>query len=163
MKPILVIISLLICGQAPAATIYKCVSSDGKTTFSQHPCSEQAEELDVTNPRSNAGNVPAGKTALQQLQDIRKLRDKPKRTSKQKNGGCDHLSSTRRRNMVVQDKLFKCMTKSELKKVLGSPHSVHSSSQGAADESWHYHYLGGASTHVFFDKNGLVETWSGWR
>jgi len=163
MKSLKITILLLtpIIGQS--ATVYKCKDENGKTVFSQRPCGNAAEEMDVTNSRGGLGEPSKNKTAQQQFRDMQKLRYKPERTAKKKRSRCGHIQSITRRNMLVSRQLFKCMTKDEVRKVLGSPHSRHTGSRGNQDESWHYHYWRGASTHIFFDADGLVRSWSGRR
>jgi len=162
-KLLIIAILLLtpIIGQS--VTVYKCKDENGKTVFSQQPCGDAVEEMNVTNPRGGLGKPQSNKTAQQQLRDLQKLRDKPRRTGRKKRSRCAHIQSVTRRNMIVKRQLFKCMTKAEVRKVLGSPHSRHTGSRGNRDESWHYHYMGGASTHIFFDDDGLVKSWSGRR
>lgn len=77
------------------------------------------------------------------------------------NDSCSYIQSTERRNMVVKRKIFRCMTKRELNRVIDrEPDNRHFESNGG--ESWHYHYRNGDSLHVFFDNQGRVESWSGW-
>ncbi len=164
MKSIIITTLLLTPVIGESATVYKCKDEYGMTVFSQQPCGNKSEEIYVTNPQSGLGKPPSNKTAQQQLRDLQALDDRRKRTvKKRKVGGCSYIQSVTRRNMVTSRKLFKCMTKSELQRVLGPPHSRHTGSRGNADESWHYHYEDGPSIHVFFDAAGLVESWSGWR
>jgi len=54
-----VVVAALLAGSAAQAGIYKCVV-DGKTTFSQHPCGEAAEVVDV----KDSAPVAAGANAL---------------------------------------------------------------------------------------------------
>ena len=74
---------------------------------------------------------------------------------------CPKLSSTERRNLLVSKKLFKCMTQSEVERVFErGPDSVHTDSDG--ESSWHYHFQNGSSSHIFFNSESKVESWSGW-
>ncbi|GAB5413960.1 MAG: hypothetical protein Cons2KO_15630 [Congregibacter sp.] len=57
----------LSCASAGAQTIYKCVDEQGRKTFSQSPCSEDAEKITVKNDNAGLSVGPKG--------DFSKMRD----------------------------------------------------------------------------------------
>lgn len=170
----LAIAALCLAGTATqAATVFKCTDDQGHTVFSQTPCAPPGEgdRLHVDDP--GPGVMPP-RSPMEQLEAMRQIREggatgagvpREQRSAPTYGGSqddCAQLSHIRRRNMVVGNEMFRCMTKSELRSVMErEPDSVHSSSSGS--ESWHYHHPDGSSTHVFFDSEGLVRSWSGWR
>lgn len=63
----LALISLAYTISAPAQSIYKCIDDNGKTTFSQRPCADNAEKVTVKDHNSGISVGPSG--------DFSKMRD----------------------------------------------------------------------------------------
>lgn len=145
-----------------AGTIYKCKDENGNMVFSQTRCGDDAETQNVEDvPVIQGGS----KSATQQLEEMQAIRRSGKSASSTKKSparesDCPPMSHIARRNKLVGDEVFKCMTQSELRGVVGrGPDSVRSGSDG--EESWHW-YLGSNSFHAYFDNKGRLMTWSGW-
>ena len=144
-----------------AATVYKCTSPGGSTTFSQTPCEGRIQTLDISPVSTGTGHSRTAAEQLQEMQRIRGGSNSPApAASSTPSYRCPPMSSTARKNKIRQDEVFECMTKSELVEVVGRrPNNIREESSGRASFHWH---LGSNSFHAFFDTEGRLESWSGW-
>lgn len=170
-----ILAALALCAGAGAtqAALFKCTNAEGHTVFSQTPCAQigAGDQVRMRKPDSRpmySEGAREGKSATEQLEEMRRIRGPraadlpPAMPSASNRDRCPQISEIQRRNMIVGDQMFKCMTKREVRDVIGrAPDHVLTDSDGW--ESWHYYGANGVMVDVYFDGKGLVRSWSGWR
>ena len=137
------------------AQVFRCIDAEGNTVFSDSPCGEDAEAIQLRDNyiggRFNQ-NLPAPKAAEPELQE------KAKNTSdnESKAETCRFINSTDLRRHLIREQVVEGMTREHVRRAFGNPPETY----GSPQEVWIYQtrYYGALYklTYVYF-KNGCVE------
>jgi len=140
-------ISLLVPALSHAA-VYQC-TVNGQTVFSDHPCGDNAKELDHEPAPAIGGRFDTGTDA--------EFYEPETRQRSSTNDSCPYINSTDLRRLIIQNKIKRGMKPDDVRKSWGSPSSILTGKR----TQWAYHYPGGSASYVYF-KNGCVVDWSGY-
>ena len=133
------------------AEIFKCVDTQGKTVFSDTPCSPNAEKItvDTTPTGMQMGQNPDGsKLQFQYKNRAKKSSDASKKNDK--TDVCKLIQSTSLKRYAIQHKIITGMKMKNVIDSWGNPSAVH----GDSDPMWAYRFPTGTK-YVFFE-NGCV-------
>ncbi|MFG5864449.1 DUF4124 domain-containing protein [Metapseudomonas sp. CR1201] len=147
---------------AYSATVFKCVDSKGKVTFTQANCPDEHALDDVVTAHNPS---PSGSSAPVQMAPSRRqqftsspeaARDTSQRGVKvvSQSPCSTGLSSTAQRTATVRGEAKKGMTQKEIESIYGKPDNVSST-----DGKQHYRYYNSAKKEyvsIGFDKNGCA-------
>jgi len=108
-----------------AANYYSCKDLNGKTTFSQLPCSDNAV---LKNIKIYTPDVPT-QIEIQSPQETTKEQPKANKPvvykSKKEKDPCKGVSRQTLRNAQVSDDIMRCHSKKAVKDIYGPPSRIH--------------------------------------
>lgn len=143
-----------------ASSFYKCVVK-GRVIYSEFSCEKGAKLNTIEDVYIGEAVQDKPKSAQQQLKDFLKIKG-PSTTSPKKKktkSSCDGVSTLKLRNAVIQDKLMKCHSKSDVMSIYGSPVSIATySDRPTYDSRWLYKLEGDQTIYIYF-KDGVVTKW----
>ena len=121
----------------------------------------------VKPSQQNISKQPAGRSALDQLENYRKqirqidhITGTEKKPVENHSDPCDLVSSLQLRNARVGKNLMACQSMDDVEHIYGTPDSVSTwSKRKAYDTRWLYRLDDDSRIYVFF-KDGLVTKWN---
>lgn len=129
------------------ADIYQC-TVDGQTIFSDSPCSNDAQTIQV-DPVTIGGQLDSGTNV--------EFYKAPQRSRARSDNGCPFINSTDLKRLTIQHKIARGMKPDDVRRSWGSPTSIRTGRR----TQWAYHYTDYSARYVYFE-NGCVADWSGY-
>lgn len=147
---------LAVASGASAAQVFKCVGADGKTAFSDRPCSANAEAVDIKDNRIGGSFSPSDEWLEveergRKISEINRRYDNALRSLNK--GPCRSFSSTELRSMVIANGVAVGMTVSDATRAWGPATRVNGSQHA-------YHWPRGGSSY-FYVQSGCVTSVQG--
>lgn len=149
-RVIALMFTLLALAVPAQAQVFRC-DTDGNTVFSDQPCGEDAESVQLRDNRIGGSfnqNLPA-----QAAPDSEAQAEEPE---PEEAGTCRFINSTDLRRYLVREQVVKGMTRDHVRRAFGNPPETYTSPQ----EVWIYQtrYYGALYelTYVYF-RDGCVE------
>lgn len=151
LKLLMISAVLVIAGPAGAANVYKCLGANGKTIFSDRPCSADAEQVTVKDNRIGGSFSPSDEwlevnTPNPEREAIERRYDNALR--KIQAGPCKDFSSTELRTLVIRNQVVMGMSQSDATRAWGAPTHVNGTQHA-------YHWNKGGSSY-FYIAQGCV-------
>lgn len=145
------IFALSVLAVPAQAQVFRC-EKDGNTVFSDQPCGEDAESVELRDNRIGGSfnqNLP-----VQEPRDTEEQEEKSE--PEEEAGTCRFINSTDLRRYLVREQVVKGMTREHVRRAFGNPPETYTSPQ----EVWIYQtrYYGALYelTYVYF-RDGCVE------
>lgn len=145
------IFALSVLAVPAQAQVFRC-EKDGNTVFSDQPCGEDAESVELRDNRIGGSfnqNLP-----VQEPLDTEEQEEKSE--PEEEAGTCRFINSTDLRRYLVREQVVKGMTREHVRRAFGNPPETYTSPQ----EVWIYQtrYYGALYelTYVYF-RDGCVE------
>lgn len=147
---------LAVASGASAAQVFKCVGADGKTAFSDRPCSANAEAVDIKDNRIGGSFSPSDEWLEveergRKISEINRRYDNALRNINK--GPCRDFSSTELRSTIIANGLVVGMSVSDAIRSWGQPTRVNGS-------QYAYHWNRGGSSY-FYVSGGCVRSIQG--
>lgn len=151
LRAIALIFTLSTLASTAQAQVFRC-EQNGNTVFSDQPCGEDAESVELRDNRIGGSfnqNLPA--------QEAADPEEQAKESEPEKEAGtCRFINSTDLRRYLVREQVVRGMTREHVRRAFGNPPETYTSPQ----EVWIYQtrYYGALYelTYVYF-RDGCVE------
>jgi hypothetical protein len=151
LRAIAVIFTLSVLAVPAQAQVFRC-EQNGNTVFSDQPCGENAESIELRDNR--IGGSFDQKLPAQEASDPVEQDEKSK--PEEEAGTCRFINSTDLRRYLVWEQVVRGMTREHVRRAFGNPPETYTSPQ----EVWIYQtrYYGALYelTYVYF-RDGCVE------
>ncbi len=82
LKEAVLILALSIVSSVEATSIYKCIGENGRTEFSQSPCSDSAEHLIIDVPKIGTAGSTNARKVVDDIEKSNRLREINRETKK---------------------------------------------------------------------------------
>ncbi|MDO6441531.1 DUF4124 domain-containing protein [Marinobacter sp. 2_MG-2023] len=145
----------LVFATATQAEVFRCSDAEGNTVFSDTPCGENAEAIQIRDNRIGGRfnqNLPASSAAKPEPHE--KVEKASEAGSEPET--CRFINSTDLRRYLIREQVVKGMTREHVRSAFGNPPETY----GGPQEVWIYQtdYYGALYelTYVYF-KDGCVE------
>lgn len=148
--------SVLISARSNAATVYKCVSPDGRTTFSQVSCGSQDSFEQVDIQVQNSGMRLAEELPTSNQSETKQAPREPRLVERTACGS--DLSSQQVRKAIIEKRIFVGMSGKDAQRAWGSPTRINSNSYGAAQ--WVYDRGPGSTQYLYVNDADCVTAWN---
>jgi hypothetical protein len=146
------LILLLACGAAQAA-VYRC-TVDGRTVYSDQPCSAGAEPAQLPPLNSAAAGARADLAKQYDTETARENEARRKARAEALDQYADRKAQDEAiRKALMEDRVVKGMTREQVERVLNLPERVEN--QGGEKETWIYRVEGRKRRTIRF-VNGVV-------
>jgi hypothetical protein len=156
MPRLLISLAFLLAFITPTqAQVFRCIGADGNTVFSDSPCGEDAEAIQLRDNRIGGSfnqNLPAPEAAEPEP------KENSENASDTASGAetCRFINSTDLRRYLIREQVVEGMTREHVRRAFGNPPETY----GGPQEVWIYQtrYYGALYelTYVYF-KDGCVE------
>ena len=151
MRLMMAVLSLILGTYSESPQVFRC-EKDGNTVFSDQPCGEDAESLELRDNRIGGSfnqNLP--------VQESPDPEEQIEESEQEKEAGtCRFINSTDLRRYLVREQVVRGMTRDNVRRAFGNPPETYTSPQ----EVWIYQtrYYGALYelTYVYF-RDGCVE------
>lgn len=157
MTYISILIALLAISFSSSASVYKCKDSHGRVQFSDQPCEETGSVFKAKNKISEVkslGPESKGSMSSNHTGYSAPTLVSPKNTEPEKDS-CKYFSSTALRKLIVKDQVEIGMKAADVKKVMGQPTNINTTSRGR--DRWIYRYHDRV-TYPYME-NGCLVSW----
>ena len=153
----LLLLTTLLClpSAAPSATIHRCKTPDGHTTFTTMSCkageSLSLQEVQPFMPGSVIAVMPEARA--REKSDANVQRREPTVVGQYEDKCGNLINAKQRRDAIINQRVVAGMTQQDVESALGKPNKI---SIRNSSMSYRYDLKRGRSAHVEFDEKGCV-------